>query len=404
MHYDGLTQWRRAQLARRPWWMNVLMLFCIVMAAVALPLDLLCTPLARDEQVWFGIVWHGWAAKLGELAHWAIYAAGAYGFWHMRSWMWPWAPLFAAQVAFSMVVWPLAYKGGAAGAFGSLAGLIGNGGVALALWRARPRFHAPRPPLAGRYGGWALITGASSGIGAEFARALARDGLPCVLTARRGERLHALAGELTAAHGVATRVVEADLAAADGAERLAAAVADLDVSVLVANAGFGAVGRFEATDAQRLAEMVALNCTAPVVLVSRLLPRLRTRGRGAIVITSSTSAHQPLPFHAVYGATKAFELSFGEALWGELQGSGIDVLVLAPGPVATEFATAANAVLPDADSPAHVVGVALNALGRQPTVIPGWFNWLRANAIRLTPRPLAALMAGKVMAKWMPAK
>ncbi|MEO8605039.1 MAG: SDR family NAD(P)-dependent oxidoreductase [bacterium] len=403
MHYNGLSLWLRAQRARRPWWMNGLMVFCVVLATVTIPLDLLRTPLARDEQVWFGIVWHGWAAKLGELAHWAIYAAGAYGFWHMRTWMWPWAPLFAAQVAFSMVVWPIAYKGGVAGWLGALAALLGNGAVALALWRARDRFQAPRAPLGARYGGWALITGASSGIGAEFARAIARDGMHCVLTARRGDRLRALAGEL-AACGVETRVVEADLATPDGAERLAAAVADLDVAVLVANAGFGAIGPFDSTDAARLAEMVTLNCSAPIVLVTRLLPRLRRRGRGAIVITSSTSAHQPLPFHAVYGATKAFELSFGEALWGELQGSGIDVLVLAPGPVDTEFAVAANAVLPEADSSAHVVGVALNALGKQASVIPGWFNWLRANIIRFTPRPLATLMAGKVMAKWMPAK
>jgi short-subunit dehydrogenase len=403
MRYDGLQRWGRAQLARRPMWMNVLLLYCAVMAAVALPLDFFGTPLSRDEQVWFGIVWHGWAAKLGELAHWAVYAAGTYGLWHMRVWMWPWAALFATQVAFSMVVWPLIYRGGAAAVAGALASLLGCGAIAAMLWRSRGIFQGARAPLASRYGGgWALITGASSGIGAELARRLASEGLACVLTARRGERLHRLATELQTAYSVATRVVAADLAAAGGAEHLADAVADLDVSILVANAGFGAVGLFDAIETQRLVDMVTLNCTAPMVLASRLVPRLRQRGRGAVIITSSTSAHQPLPFHAVYGATKAFELSLGEALWAELQGSGVDVLVLAPGPVATEFGAVADAVLPPSDSPAHVVGVALNALGRQPSVIPGWFNWLRAGAIRFTPRPLAALMAGKVMVQWLP--
>jgi len=401
MRYDGLQQWMRARLARRPRWMNGLMLVCAALAAVVLPLDLLCTPLARDEQVWFGIMLHGWAAKLGELAHWAVYAAGAYGFWHLRAWMWPWAAVYAAQVAFAMTVWELLYRSGARAVLAALAGLLFFGAISWALWRARAIFHAPRPPLGQRYGGWAVITGASAGIGAEFARALARDGMACVLTARRGERLRGLAAELEDAHAIATRVVEADLTTADGAERLAAAVADLDVSVLIANAGAGVAGRFDAADTARLAAMVELNCTAPVVLISRLLPRLRARSRGAIVITGSTAAHQPLPFQAVYAATKAFDLSLGEALWGELQGTGIDVLVLAPGPVATEFADVAGSVLPDADTPAHVVGVALNALGHQPSVIPGWFNWLRANAIRLLPRPIAALVGGHVMAGWV---
>jgi len=402
MSYDGPRHWVRARMARRPWWMNGLMVACALLAGVIIPLDLFCTPLARDEQVWFGVMLTGWPAKLGTLAHWAVYAAGAYGFWHLRSWMWPWAAVAAAQVAFSMTLWPLLYRSGARAVLAALAGGLFYAAIAWALWRARLLFHAPRVPLAARYGGWALITGASSGIGAEFARAAAREGMACVLTARRGERLRALAAELTAAHGVATRVVEADLSAVADCARLVDAVADLDVAVLIANAGAGVAGRFAAADPDRLAAMVALNCTAPVVLIGRLLPRLRARGRGAIIVTGSTAAHQPLPFQAVYGATKAFDLSLGEALWGEVLGSGVDVLVLSPGPVESEFAAVAGSVLPESDTPAHVVGVALNALGQQPSVIPGWFNWLRANAIRLAPRPIAVLFAGRVMVKWLP--
>ena len=129
---------------------------------------------------------------------------------------------------------------------------------------------------------------------------------------------------------------------------------------------------------------------------------MQARGRGAIIVVSSTAGHQPVPFNAVYGATKAFDLQFGEALWAELQGSGVDVLVLQPGPTATEFQAVAGETPHEGEPPAQVVGIALNALGHQPSVISGWFNWLRANAIRLAPRSIVALLAGRVMAQWTP--
>src|SRR5206468_425249 len=131
---------------------------------------------------------------------------------------------------------------------------------------------------------------------------------------------------------VATRVVAVDLAAPDGADRLAAAVGDLDLAILVNNAGFGLAGRFDRCDPKRLREMVQVNCMAPVALTALLLPRLLERGRGAIVITGSVAGRQPLPLHGVYAATKAFDLLFGEALAVELHEHGIDVLVLEPGP------------------------------------------------------------------------
>ena len=402
MRYGGFEDWWRAQQHRRPWWMNGLMYFCIFMAAIALPLDLFHTPVAHDDQVWFGIVWHGWAAKLGELAHWAVYAAGAYGFWRMRTWMWPWAAVYAGQVAFSMFVWFAVHRGGPGGFIVALLSLIPYGGLTALLYGARPVFHAPRPSLRARYGEWALVTGASAGIGAEFARALARDGVSCVLTARRADRLQALATELEATASVQTRVVPLDLSTPDGADRLVDAVADLDLAVVVANAGYGLAGRFEQQDVRRLREMVELNCVAPVVTINRLLPRLRARGRGAIIVVGSIAGHQPLPFNAVYSATKAFDLCFGEALWAELQGSGIDVLVVEPGPTETEFQQVAGESPHPGEPPAQVVGIALNALGSQPSVISGWLNWLRANFVRVAPRSTVALIAGRVMAQWTP--
>jgi len=403
MRYHGFEHWWRGHARRRPWWMNGLMYFCAYMAFIHIPADFLFTSPASDEQVWFGIVWRGWLAKLGEIAHWAIFAAGAFGFWRLRTWMWPWAAVYAAQVAFSMFIWFAVYRGGAGGFLVALISLVPYGGITLLLWRARPIFHDARQPLRARYGEWALITGASAGIGAEFARALARDGMSCVLTARRADRLEALAAELRSAFAVQTRVVPIDLSATDGADRLVDAVADLDIAMVVANAGYGLAGRFETQDVRRLREMIQLNCTAPTVTISRLLPRLLARGRGAVIVVSSVAGHQPVPFNSVYSGTKAFDLVFGEALWAELQGSGVDVLVVQPGPTITEFQEVAGETPHEGESPMQVVGVSLNALGYQPSVISGWRNWLQANAAaRLAPRSLVALLAGRVMSQWVP--
>jgi short-subunit dehydrogenase len=402
-----MLDWLREGFRRRPGWMNVLMLFCAYMAFVYVPWDFLAKPLALDEEVWFGVRLHGGWAKLTEPLHLAIYAAGAYGFWHMRPWMWPWAAVYAAQVAISMLVWPLLYReeiGGGAlrAALFAAVSFAAFAALTVGLWRARARFRAPRPALRERYGEWALVTGASAGIGAAFARALAREGVSVVLTARREERLRALAEELKA-HGVATRVVAVDLAALDGASRLADAVADLDLAILVNNAGFGAAGRFDKLDGARLREMVELNCTAPVLLTRALLPRLLARGRGAVVFTGSQAGRQPLPLHAVYAATKAFGSFVGEALWGELRGTGVDVLVVEPGSTDTEFQRVAGELPHAGQAPEEVVAIALERLGRQPSVSTRWSHWLRGNAgMRLLPRSLLVLGARRVMERQTP--
>ncbi len=398
MHYAGFGIWWRERMRQRPQWMNGLMFFCAFMAFIYMPWDIFTKPLSVDEQVWFGIVFHGWAAKIAALPHWAIYAAGAYGFWHLRAWMWPWAAVYGAQVALAMLIWGIAHIGWLAG----IASFVPFALLTRGLWRARPLFHAFRPALRQRYGEWALITGASAGIGTEFARALARDGMSCILTARRAERLQSLAAELQQAHGVATRVVAADLSAPGEVDRLAAAVADLDIGLLVNNAGHGIAGRFAQQDPARLSAMIQLNCVAPAVLTSHLLPPMLARGRGAVIITGSVAGRQPVPFNGAYSATKAFDLLLGESLWAELQGTGVDVLVIEPGPTATEFQAVAGETPHEGEPPEQVVAVALNALGRQPSVISGWSNWLQATGARLAPRSFTALMAGRVMAQWVP--
>jgi len=369
------------------------MVFCAFMAFVYVPWDFLWKPVARDQEVWLGIMLTGWGAKLTEPLHWAIYGAGFYGFYRMRAWMWPWAAAYAGSVALGMLVWSVLYLQ----RYGVLVGLLASAPFALlayALWRAEAMFSGEHVPMRERYGDWALVTGASAGIGEAFARALAREGMSVVLTARRRERLDALASELEKAYLVQTRVVEEDLANAEGAERVARAVSDLPIAVLVNNAGFGAAGRFDKLQAERLRDMVTVNCVAPMVLARRILPRMQDRGRGAVIFTGSVAGRQPLPLHGVYAATKAFDQLLGEALYVEQRPFGIDVLVLEPGSTETEFHGIANELPHAGEPPEAVVEAALDALGRQPSVVSGWYNWLRAVAAqRFAPRALAAYLA-----------
>ena len=394
-----MGRWLSIVFAGRPGWMNALMVFCAYMAFVYVPWDFFVKPVELDEEVWFGVILHGSAAKWTEPLHWAIYAAGAYGFYHMRSWMFPWAAVYVAQIAISMLVWPMLYRDG----FGAFVfGIVGFGAFAALtrkLWQAEPLFTNPADTLRERYGDWALVTGASAGIGAAFARALARDGISLVLTARRGDRLATLAEELEKTYQIETRVVALDLSRPDAADTLAEAVADLPIAILVNNAGFGYAGRFDKLEPDRLRDMVNLNCLAPTLLTRRLLPGMQQRGKGAVVFTSSIAGRQPLPLHQVYAATKAFDSQLGEALFIELREHGIDVGVIEPGTTETEFQQAAGEIEHAGEAPEDVVALALETLGRRGTVISGWFNWLRANAaVRLLPRQALPAIAYDVVA------
>jgi short-subunit dehydrogenase len=171
----------------------------------------------------------------------------------------------------------------------------------------------------------------------------------------------------------------------------------------VNNAGFGLAGRFDGQDPARLREMVELNCTAPLWLASRLLPRMRERSRGAVLFIGSMAGKQPLPLHAVYAATKAFDGFLGEALWAETRRSGVDVLVVEPGSTETEFQAVAGEMPHPGQSADEVVAVAFDALGRQPSVATRWLHWLRGNAgMRLMPRSLLVLAAKAYTAKQTP--
>jgi uncharacterized protein len=402
LEVDFLRDWLSDFFAGRPAWINALMVFCAFMAFVYVPWDFFWKPVSRDEEVWLGILVTGWGAKLTEPLHWAIYAAGFYGFYRMRSWMWPWAAAYTMSIGFGMLVWALIELGVNGIPFGLL-GFASFGFLARALWNAEPQFGEDRVPMRERYGEWALVTGASAGIGEAFARALAREGMSVVLTARRRDRLDALAAELEKTYAVQARVVEEDLGNAEGAERLARSVSDLPIAVLVNNAGFGAAGRFDKLQAERLRDMVTVNCVAPMVLARRILPRMQERGRGAVIFTGSVAGRQPLPLHGVYAASKAFDQLLGEALYVEQRRFGIDVLVVEPGSTETEFPAVASELPHAGESPEAVVETALEALGRQPSVVSGWYNWLRANlSQRVAPRSLVVYLANEYTRRQTP--
>jgi len=252
-------------------------------------------------------------------------------------------------------------------------------------------------------GRWALVTGASAGIGEAFAHALASRGMNVVLTARRAERLEELAHALAGEHGVQTAHVAADLGAPGAAERVwDEAARGRDIHLLVNNAGFGAKGGFDEVDRARQAEMVQLNCTALLELMHLALPAMRARGAGGIVNVASVAAFQPIPQLAAYGASKAFVLSLSQAVAEECRGSGVRVVALCPGPVATEFqavaGTQVSARTPGLLEAREVVEAALEALEKgRDTVVPGVLNHLGTVAARVLPRSWVVKVAKEVM-------
>jgi short-subunit dehydrogenase len=249
-----------------------------------------------------------------------------------------------------------------------------------------------------RYGPWAVVTGASDGIGRAMARCLAAAGLDLVLVARRRAVLDELAAELTARYGIATRVLDVDLALDAAAATVATATHDLDVGLLVAAAGFGTSGPFlDARLAQEL-EMLHVNCRAPLALSLHFGRRFANRRRGGVVLMGSLLAFQGVPYAAHYAATKAYMQTFAEGLHAELAPLGVDVVASAPGPVHSGFAARADMRLGRALTPHDVAGATLAALGRRSTVRPGWQSQVLEGALAPLPRRARVRVMGTIMA------
>jgi uncharacterized protein len=257
----------------------------------------------------------------------------------------------------------------------------------------------PEPSVSGT----ALITGASSGIGAAMAGELASRGYSIALAARREERLRSLATDLSDEHGVSAEVIAADLGDPAGREHLAEELRTRgrSVEVLVNNAGFGHQADFATSPRERMVEMVRVNVEAVVDLTSRFLGPMVERGRGSVINIASLGAFQPLPGSAVYGASKAFVLSFSEAIRTELRGSGVSAVC--PGPVRTEFTDAAG--IPGVeDRTPGVVWMSAEDIARHAVdgaahdkrvVVPGVLNRAGALAGQHSPRAVALPLIGR---------
>lgn len=240
---------------------------------------------------------------------------------------------------------------------------------------------------------WALITGASSGIGAEFARQLAARGMHLVLTARRADMMQELAEELRSKHATKCEIIPCDLAAPGSVAQLLDEIRQRGISVqlLVNNAGFGVVGEFDEAPVERLLELIRLNISALVELTYRVLPEMLERKSGAVVNLSSLSAFQPVAYMGVYAASKAFVLHFTEALAIELRHRKVMLLAVCPGVTRTPFFDIAGAPgwlqKHASQSPEEVVRISLKALGkRRIVVVPGWRNWLLTFVVRFASR------------------
>ena len=248
-----------------------------------------------------------------------------------------------------------------------------------------------------------LITGASSGIGAAFARKLAARGRNVLLVARSEDKLVTMCNELGRVSGVRAHYIALDLLQPDAAAQLFEETQrrELVVDTLVNNAGFGSMGEFVELDLKRELEIIDLNVKSLVELTHRFLKPMRERKQGAIINVASTAGFQAVPYMTTYAATKAFVLSFSEALWEENRAHGVHVMALCPGVTDTNFFAASKMDRPPMrtiQTAEEVVDAALRAMDRQKTVaISGWTKWLVVEAERFVPRSTVRKVAAKAL-------
>ena len=255
-------------------------------------------------------------------------------------------------------------------------------------------------------GKWALVTGASSGFGVDFARELAARGCNLILTARREDRLNQVAEEITKGYGVSTKIIPMDLSKPEAPQQLYDQIKaqGVQVDVLINNAGFGIYGEFAKVDWQRDCDLLQLNIVTLTQLTKLFVGDMLTRDFGFILNVASNGAFQPTPYFATYGASKSFVLNFGEALNYELRHTNVHCTAVCPGPVVTEFQQVAgqNEISPyirmvKMDS-ASVARIGLQAMLKgRPSIVPGWMVSVTAWVSQRAPRRLATAVTGWLM-------
>lgn len=249
-----------------------------------------------------------------------------------------------------------------------------------------------------RYGPWALITGASDGIGKSLATHIAAEGINVVLAARSEDTLQALAAELSAAHAVQTMVIAADLGEPSAAATIERLTSELDVGLVVLAAGFGTTGTFLETPLAAELQLLAVNITAVMRLTHTFASKLAARGQGGIILFGSIVGWQGVPGQSNYAASKAYVQNLAEGLHDELAPHGVDVLAVAPGPVDSGFGARAGLTMRSATSTEIVATATLNALGYRRTLIPGARGKFLTAALTPLPRRIRSLILGKVIA------
>ncbi len=248
-----------------------------------------------------------------------------------------------------------------------------------------------------RYGQWALITGATSGIGRAFAYALAQHGIDLVLSGRNRSELDKLARDLTQQHEIITRVVVLDLSEQNASQRLIDTCEKLDIGMFIASAGFGSSGHFTHSDVHEELNMIDVNCRAVTEQAHYFARTFAAKRKGAIVLLSSIVAFQGVPLSATYAATKAYIQTLAEGLYFELKPCNVHVLAVAPGPVNSAFAARAKLAPGQMEDPAVVAKQSLAALGKTTTVRPGFLAKLLA-ALLSVPRAYRIRIMHIVMA------
>jgi uncharacterized protein len=248
-----------------------------------------------------------------------------------------------------------------------------------------------------RYGPYALVVGASAGLGEAFARALAARGLHLLLLARRQEALDALAVDLRTRHGVDVRVEALDVGRPDLGERALRLAAGVEVGLLVYNAAHSVIGPFLEHPLEEQLRVIDVNCRGPLALVHLFGSPMARRGRGGLVLMTSLAASQGGPLLASYAASKAFNLVLAEGLWAELRGRGVDVIACRAGATRTPgYAASQPKKSIRLMDPKPVVEETLRALGHRPSLVPGALNWLAAFfLVRVLPRRLAVRLMGR---------